>query len=57
MRSRPASRQDTERDAKACEDEREFADLRAARRDHQRGRFRIAEQPHDRIGDRGLADE
>ena len=44
----PALRQQPEAHAEPGQDEGELADLREARRDRQRGRVRMPEQPHDR---------
>ena len=57
IRSRPCFRQQVQPDAELGQDEGEFADLREACRDHQRGRDRIAEGDHDDEGRKRLADD
>ena len=57
MRSRPASGRMPSVDAERGEDEGEFADLREADGDDQRGADRAAEQHDDEVGEHRLADD
>ena len=52
----PALGQQRQRHAEPGEDEGELADLREARRDRERGRMRMPERPHDRVGGDRLAE-